>query len=66
MKMLKEDVRRATGNLQVCAGQQAGCDAAIHAVRKMYENPVVSPIVDPHGKNVKELWPTHAATHYRD
>ena len=38
MEVVKEDVRRAAGNLQVCAGQQAGCEAAIHAVRKMYEN----------------------------
>lgn len=36
MAVVKEDVRRAAGNLQVCAGQQAGGEAAIHAMREIY------------------------------
>lgn len=39
MEVVKDDVRKAVGNLQVCAGQQAGCEAAIHAVRRMFEDP---------------------------
>ena len=27
------------GNLQVCVGQQGGCEAAIHAMREIYEEP---------------------------
>ena len=27
------------GALQVCAGQQAGCEVAVHAVRMIYEDP---------------------------
>ena len=36
MAVVKDDVRRAAGNLQVCAGQQAGGEAAIHAMRHIY------------------------------
>ena len=39
LEVTKEDVREAVGNLQVCAGQQAGCEAAIHAMRQIYEEP---------------------------
>ena len=38
MAVVKEDVRKATGNLQVCAGQQAGGEAAVHAMREMFDN----------------------------
>lgn len=34
-----EGIKTAVGNLQVCVGQQAGCEAAIHAMRKIYEEP---------------------------
>ena len=36
MAVVKEDVRRAVGNLQVCAGQQAEGEAAIHAMREIF------------------------------
>lgn len=36
MAVVKEDVRSAAGNLQVCAGQQAGGEAAIHAMRHIF------------------------------
>ena len=29
---LKEDIIRSVGNLQVCAGHDSGCEAAIHAM----------------------------------
>ena len=38
MAVVKDDVRRAVGNLQVCAGQQAGGEAAVHAMREIYEH----------------------------
>ena len=34
----KEDVQKAVGNLQVCAGQHAGVEAAIHALRELYDD----------------------------
>ena len=36
MAVVKDDVRKAAGNLQVCAGQQAGGEAAIHAMREIF------------------------------
>ena len=32
----KEEIREATGPLQVCAGHSAGAEAAIHAMSKIF------------------------------
>ena len=37
VKAIKGDIQRACGSLQVCAGVDAGCEAAIHAVREAFE-----------------------------
>ena len=39
MEITKDDVTKAVGNLQVCAGQRAGGEAAIHAMREIYNQP---------------------------
>ena len=33
-----KDVEKAVENLQVCAGQYAGAEAAIHAMRELYND----------------------------
>ena len=38
MSIIKGDVQESVGSLQVCAGQAGGCEAAIHAMRTIYEN----------------------------
>ena len=38
MKVVKEDIKKAAGCLQSCAGQEAGCEAAIHAMHKIFES----------------------------
>ena len=38
VSFLKEDVIKCTGTLQVCAGQEAGIEAAIHSMNMMYED----------------------------
>ena len=38
IKLLKEDILKATGFLQLCAGQDAWSEAAIHAVYPMYND----------------------------
>ena len=38
MSLIKTDVQDAVGSLQLCAGQAGGCDAAIHAMRTIYED----------------------------
>ena len=36
MCTLKQDVCKSVGNLQTCGGQQAGVEAAIHAMHNVY------------------------------
>ena len=38
MKILKKDVMRAAGSLQVCTGQEPGAEAAIHAMHDIYND----------------------------
>ena len=37
MTIVKKDVITSTGTLQVCADQEAGAEAAIHAIHNIYE-----------------------------
>ncbi len=34
---LRPDIQSAAGPLQLCAGQQAGCEAAIHAIHQLFQ-----------------------------
>ena len=36
MKLLRKDILKAIGSLQLCAGQDAGSEAAIHSVYDMF------------------------------
>lgn len=38
MSILKTDVMRSAGALQLCAGHRAGSEAAVHAMRNIFEN----------------------------
>ena len=38
MSVVKGDIQESVGSLQVCAGQAGGCEAAIHAMRTLYED----------------------------
>ena len=42
MKVLKEDVRNSAGGLQLCAGHEAGAEAAIHAMHEVFKSNVTS------------------------
>jgi hypothetical protein len=37
IKHLREDIQSAAGSLQLCAGQESGCEAIIHAFQKFFE-----------------------------
>ena len=34
---IKPEIAEAAGCLQLCAGQKAGCEAAVHAMRNIYD-----------------------------
>ncbi len=36
--IVKDDVLQSVGSLQVCAGQEAGSEAAVHAIRQIFVN----------------------------
>ena len=36
LNLLKLDIHTAAGPLQVCAGQEGGCEAAIHVMRQIF------------------------------
>ena len=38
MSVVKGDVQTSVGSLQVCAGQDGGCEAAIHAMKTVFED----------------------------
>ena len=40
MKTAREDTMKAVGNLQLCAGQQAGAEAAVHAAKEFFADNV--------------------------
>ena len=37
MVILRDDIQEAAGSHQLCAGQLSGAEAAVHAVRKVFE-----------------------------
>ena len=37
--IIKLDILEAAGSLQLCVGQDAGCEAAVHAMRSIYSDP---------------------------
>jgi len=39
LSVLKFDILQAAGSSQLCAGQDSGCEAAIHAVRELFNCP---------------------------
>ena len=40
-----EDIQAAAGPLQVCAGHLAGCEAAVHAMRQVFESPETEAVI---------------------
>ena len=35
-KIVKHDLQNAIGTIQLCAGQDAGCEAAVHAMERIF------------------------------
>ena len=39
MEVVGKDVQAAAGSYQLSAVQMSGCEAAVHAIRKLFEDP---------------------------
>ena len=37
ISVIKDDIMRGAGDLQLCAGQHSGCEAAVHAITDIFE-----------------------------
>ena len=48
MRVMKYDLQDSIGNIQLCAGQDAGCEAAVHSMEKVFadENTEAMILVD--------------------
>ena len=51
MKVVKEDIKKAAGCLQLCAGQEVGCEAAIHFVLIIFKSNETEAILMVHTKS---------------
>ena len=51
LKILKRDVLKATGSLQLCAGQDAGSETVIHAVYEMFSKKSTEAVLMVHASN---------------
>ena len=36
---------RPAGPMQLCAGQESGCEAAVHVIQKLFRSPEVEPVL---------------------
>ena len=39
MNAISDNIQEAAGPLQVCAGHLSGCEAAVHAMRQVFQSP---------------------------
>ena len=45
LAIIADDIQEAAGFQQVCAGQQAGCEAAVHAMHEIFDDPTTQGIL---------------------
>ena len=45
ISIIKDDIQAAAGTVQLCAGQEAGCEAAVHAMKQVFESPDADAII---------------------
>ena len=38
LSIVKTDISKSAGNLQLCAGQEAGCEAAVHTMQSLFHS----------------------------
>ena len=45
LTVVKHDILQAAGPLQLCAGQNGGCEAAVHAMNKVFQEPSTDAVI---------------------
>ena len=45
MKVVKWDLQEAIGSIQQCAGHDAGCEAAVHAMQHLFTSEVTEALI---------------------
>ena len=61
LAVVKDDVREVTGCAQLCAGQDAGCEAAVHAMKTILENDATEAAILVDATNAFNLLNRHTA-----
>ena len=45
ISIIKDDIQAAAGTAQLCAGQEAGCEAAVHTMKQVFKSPDADAII---------------------
>ena len=45
LNIIGDEIQEVAGTSQVCAGQQAGCEAAVHAMTNIFEDPHIQAVI---------------------
>ena len=45
LSTFKDDIRMAAGPMQLCAGQESGCETAVHVMQKLFNSPEVEAVL---------------------
>ena len=51
MRIIGRDLQQAAGSSQLCAGQMGGCEAAVHAMKQIFDLPEVDGVLLVDAKN---------------
>ena len=63
LKIIGSDVEEAAGPLQLCAGQNGGCEAAVHAMRNIFQAPKTEAVLLVDANNAFNALNRKAALH---
>ena len=63
LKIIGSDVEEAAGPLQLCAGQDGGCEAAVHAMRRIFQAPETEAVLLVDASNAFNALNRKAALH---
>ena len=61
--MVKADILEATGNLQLCAGQEAGCEAAVQAMQSLFHSSTTQAVLLADASNAFNSLNRHVSLH---